>query len=217
VRTTLPGLHPISWRRPLTRRAALGNVGWIAAGTATLAIAGLEARRHRVLGPEEQVFRGLNDLPDELHGPVWAVMQTGSLASVGVVSVLALLARRPRAAVSLGVAGTAAWAGAKAMKNEIGRGRPAAHVDDVNVRGRPQTGLGFPSGHSAVVVALASAAAPSLPRPLRLIAWTAAGVTAGARMYVGAHLPLDIVGGLGLGAAVGGATTLVLGDTGRRP
>ena len=38
---------------------------------------------------------------------------------------------------------------------------------------------------------------------------SAAAITTGvARMYVGAHLPLDIVGGAGLGLAVGSAAAL---------
>jgi undecaprenyl-diphosphatase len=32
-----------------------------------------------------------------------------------------------------------------------------------------------------------------------------------ARVYVGAHLPLDVVGGIGLGLAVGGAVRLLTG------
>jgi membrane-associated phospholipid phosphatase len=31
-------------------------------------------------------------------------------------------------------------------------------------------------------------------------------------MYVGAHLPLDIAGGVGLGLVIGGLTDLVLGS-----
>jgi undecaprenyl-diphosphatase len=183
----------------------------VAVGSTTLAIAAVEARRRDVRPSEEDVFRGINELPDEIHGPMWAVMQTGSFASVGVASGAAMAARRPRTAIALGAAGTAAWAGAKVVKRQTQRGRPEVHVTDVKVRGRPQSGLGFPSGHSAVVVALASVAAPVLPRPLRWAPWLAAAVTATARMYVGAHLPLDVVGGLGLGAALGGATNLVAG------
>lgn len=158
------------------------------------------------------MFRQLNELPDHIHRPVWAVMQSGSLASVGVVTGAALLFRRPVTAIGLGVSGFTMWGGAKIIKHRVGRGRPAAHIDDVNVRGREQTGLGFPSGHAAVSFTLAAVASPALPPRWRGVVWAAAGMTAAARMYVGAHLPLDIAGGIGLGVAAGGLTNLALGD-----
>ena len=36
--------------------------------------------------------------------------------------------------------------------------------------------------------------------PMRIVALTVAGLTGFARMYVGAHLPLDIVGGVAIGS-----------------
>ncbi|MCZ2857498.1 phosphatase PAP2 family protein [Blastococcus sp. VKM Ac-2987] len=60
-------------------------------------------------------------------------------------------------------------------------------------------GNGFVSGHSAVAAALATAAAPYLSRRLRRVAWALAVTVGLARIYVGAHLPLDVVGGLLVG------------------
>jgi len=94
------------------------------------------------------------------------------------------------------------------VKRGVGRGRPSAHIERVVVRGRPERGLGFPSGHSAVAVTLAGVAAAEAPAWLRPVLWGVAGTVAAARLYVGAHLPLDVVGGAALGLAVEAAVRL---------
>jgi undecaprenyl-diphosphatase len=202
-------------RQPLARHDISLGAATAIAGVGLFTAAAFEARRRRVASHEERVFHHVNDLPDHIHGPVWVVMQSGSLASVGVCATVAVVARRPATAMGLGVAGFATWAGAKIVKHRFRRGRPAAHVASVKVRGREQSGLGFPSGHAAVAVTLASVASPVLPRPLRWLAWATAAFTALARVYVGAHLPLDIVGGIGMGLTAGAATNLALGARGR--
>ena len=203
----------MAWRRrPLALRARNANLARIGVGSALFAASAIEARTRQVGSTEETVFRSLNDLPDRWHVPVWAVMQSGSLAAVGVAGAAAFAGHRRTTAIGLVAAGTAMWGGAKVVKHRFGRGRPAAHVDDVHVRGKEQTGLGFPSGHAAVSFALAGVAAPSLGPVARVAVHVAAATTAGARLYVGAHLPLDIAGGTGLGLAASGLTNLVLGD-----
>jgi undecaprenyl-diphosphatase len=93
------------------------------------------------------------------------------------------------------------WALCKGVKYGIGRGRPGAHLKDVIVRGAAQSGLGFPSGHTAVAFTLAGVAAPALPRRASGLAWAAAGLVGLARQYVGAHLPADVAGGVALAVA----------------
>lgn len=171
------------------------------------------ASRHGVGSVEERVFRSANDAPDRLHLPVWAVMQSGSLAAVVVLS--ALRARRPedrRLAVTMAMVGTAVWGGVKLLKPAVGRGRPAHHLADVRVRGHEQSGLGYPSGHAAVSLTLALLSTSGRPTAERATALALSGVTGWARMYVGAHLPLDIVGGWAVGFLSGRAAR-VLTDT----
>jgi hypothetical protein len=67
------------------------------------------------------------------------------------------------------------------------------------------------SGHSAVAVALATVASPFLGRRARRIAWVLAGCVCVARIYVGAHLPFDVLGGAALGWAAGALVLLVFG------
>ncbi|HET7487840.1 MAG TPA: phosphatase PAP2 family protein [Acidimicrobiales bacterium] len=161
------------------------------------------ARRPVVSRAEEAVFHRVNDLPAAAFPAVWAVMQSGSLGGVfAVAGTAAALGRRPLA-LRLAVAGTAVWAAAKAAKPFVRRGRPSTGIERYRVLGRPQTGLGYPSGHAAVAVTLAAVAAPTLGRPWRALAWTAAGVTGVSRIYVGAHYPLDVAGGWALGWAAG--------------
>lgn len=172
------------------------------------------ARRARSLkvGPaEERVFRAFNDGPDAIHVPVWLVMQSGSLAAVFVVAGELLRRDRPRAATVTALAGTAVWAGVKMVKPIVGRGRPAQHLEGVSVRGHAQTGIGYPSGHAAVALTLALIATRDSSPEVVAAALATAGVTGLARMYVGAHLPLDVIGGFAIGALCGRLATSFVG------
>jgi undecaprenyl-diphosphatase len=116
---------------------------------------------------------------------------------------VAWLTGRRSLAVALGSSGTAVWGGAKIVKQAFGRGRPADHIEDARILGNPASGLGFPSGHAAVAMTLATVACPDVGHAARVIAFGAAVITAFGRVYVGAHLPADVVGGLGMGLAAG--------------
>ncbi len=78
-------------------------------------------------------------------------------------------------------------------------------------------GLGFPSGHTAVAAALATAAGPYLGRRGRRISWCGIWIVAIARIYVGAHFPLDTVGGAALGWVIGAGLHLAWGAPGGQP
>jgi undecaprenyl-diphosphatase len=179
-----------------------------AGGVAFVALAE-RARTGKVTRLEERAFRAVNRISPAIRGPVWMVMQAGSLPAVGAA---AIAARRRSRSTSIGmaVAGTAVWALAKAVKRVIRRGRPADHLDDVTIHGATQSGLGFPSGHAAVATTLASVGSRVLPAGGARAAWLAALVVGGARQYVGAHLPLDVAGGVAMGVTAGALTNLAL-------
>lgn len=182
-----------------------------------LASTARDARAGGVSRSEERVFRSVNGLPDTLHVPLWAVMQSGSLAAVFAAA--GMQARRQPAArtITMVLAGVTVWAGVKVVKPLAGRGRPVAELAHVAIRGQKQSGLGYPSGHSAVAATLAVALAHERGAATGAFALSVAALTGGARMYVGAHLPLDIAGGLAIGLLGGGLAMRVLdGMEGKR-
>jgi undecaprenyl-diphosphatase len=130
-------------------------------------------------------------------------MQWGSLAAVPVSAIVTWRSGRRGAAVRLGVAGLGAWLVAKPVKRAVGRERPGAYMDAVNIRGSEQRGLGFPSGHAAVSAAMAIAVAPDVGNAGRAAALASAVVVAMSRVYIGSHFPFDALAGTLLGGAVG--------------
>lgn len=89
------------------------------------------------------------------------------------------------------------------------RPRPVALLPGTRRRGREAAGLGYLSGHAAVAVALGMAAVPRLGPAGRALALSAVPLVGLTRIYVGAHLPLDVAGGAALGLAVEATVELV--------
>jgi membrane-associated phospholipid phosphatase len=169
--------------------------------------------RDRPVTPlEERAFRVANDAPEAIRVPVRSVMQAGTFITVPAVAAVALLAGRRRSAAQLAIGGTAAWLLAKAAKPLGGRARPEAVVGEVSVRETIAGDLGWVSGHTAVSITLALLLAPHVPSWARPVLGAVVGTTAFGRMYVGAHLPLDLVGGAGLGMTIAAAIRAVSRD-----
>jgi membrane-associated phospholipid phosphatase len=201
--------------RRLERRPS--DLIWLAAGVVVLVLCALPVRVDRVEPLEADAFRLINDLPSLPFPVVWVPMQLGNFLVVPAAVLAALAFRRWRLAGGLALAGAGVYVLAKVVKRFVERGRPRALVEDVVVRGAEPHGLGFVSGHIAVVTSLAFVAWPWLPRWGRWAAGAAVVAVFLTRMYVGAHLPLDMVGGAALGLAVGALVRLLLGVPARTP
>jgi glycosyltransferase 2 family protein len=188
----------------------------LGAGTAALLVTAMAARRDRVGPCEAAAFRAVNGLPDSVYPPAWIVMQLGTLGAAPAAAGVAWLGGDRELAGRLLASGTVAWALSKAVKRIVRRPRPASLVPGTNRRGRDAAGLGYPSGHAGVAVALGAAALPRLGRAGRALTLSAVPVVGLTRTYVGAHLPLDIAGGAALGVVIDAAIDLVIDGTGPR-
>ncbi len=177
------------------------RVGRLAAGLGFGAVFALSARaamRPQISRREASVFRWFNDGSDAIATPVWVVTQAGSLGSVFVTAAAVQRRRGAPDALPVLAVGGAVWIGTKLVKSAIGRGRPDVYLDGVRLKGRPPSGLGYPSGHAAVATALALFTPRS--RRGRLLSLVVASMVGSGRIYLGAHLPLDVAGGVALGA-----------------
>ena len=201
--------------RRLQRRPS--DLLWLAVGAVGLVVCALPVHADRVGAAETDAFRLVNDLPSLPFPVVWVPMQVGNLLVVPTAVLVALALRHLRLAGGLALAGAGVYVLAKVVKRFVERGRPSDLLDEVVVRGAAPHGLGFVSGHIAVVTSLAFVAWPWLPRWGRWAAGVAVAAVFLTRMYVGAHLPLDMVGGAALGLAVGALVRLLLGVPARAP
>lgn len=194
--------------------------GWtevilVAGGVLLLVLSALPVDTFRVTEAERLSFEVLNEYPVVPFAVIWPIMQLGNILVVPVTALIAAVLRRWRLAAGILVGGLGVYLLAKGVKNVVIRGRPEDLLSGVDIRGEAARGSGFVSGHAAVITLVVVLAWPYLGRRGRIAAGILAGIVVLSRVYVGAHLPLDVVGGAALGLAVAGAVALVLGRPAR--
>lgn len=184
----------------------------VGAGAAGLLAAGWAAATGALDGIEEPIFRALNAIPDWVSWITEPIMQLGMVLAVPTIAAIWIAKWRMwRPATGLLVGGGLTWLLAKVVKAVVDRGRPADLLADVALRNAPATGIGFPSGHAATVALMATVMSPYLPRRWKVVAWSLVGIVGLARIYVGAHMPWDVIGGWAFGIMAGGIVNLAIG------
>ena len=189
----------------------------MAAGAVVLVTSALLAKR-RVYGWEVAVFQAINGLPDSIRPYLWVSNQYGTAVTIPVATAVALLFRKWLLALSLAISGAAVYVLARVIKEYVNRGRPSAFVEGVVERETfSPDSLGYPSGHAAVAWAITIIVLAYVGRPWQIAAIILAIVVPISRMYVAAHLPLDLIGGAALGVTVASAVNLLIGVPARAP
>ncbi len=197
-------------------RAALARVPgprWLATWAGSLAVLAaivLAAGRLVAATPlerlDEELFRLVNGLGP---GPeaLWTVLDPHTrnyVMLVALAGTLALLTRPPRVLSVLAqtlASALLAWGLLEGVYALYDRPRPeeALGASAVSLNGHSWAQLeSFPSGHMAITVALAAAAAFAFPR-LRQLFWAYVLAVAFTRVMFGAHFPLDVLAGTAVG------------------
>jgi membrane-associated phospholipid phosphatase len=153
-------------------------------------------------GWEVTLFRTINGFSESwyhfflaatiFHESLW-------IAVIAVVTAFAL--RMYRLSWRLAVCSIGGYAVALIGKEVIDRARPEGLLENVHVR-IAETGMGFPSGHTMIITVVMLAILPYLPWRWRWIVPIPIVLMGLSRVYLGVHMPLDIVGGFAIGVGV---------------
>jgi membrane-associated phospholipid phosphatase len=202
----------------VTEHASLGRTGNLLialGGLVTVTICGFIVRDGTVGTAERDVFHAINDLPDWMYRVFWPFQQFGNLVVAVVVGlVVALWLRKWWVAVAVVAAAALKLLAESAVKEIVHRSRPGTSIGDLTMRGDVSAGgLSFVSGHAVIVTAIAGLLAPILPRGWKWVPWVFVALNGVARIYVGAHNPLDIIGGVGVGLVIAGVLNALLVPT----
>jgi undecaprenyl-diphosphatase len=182
----------------------------LVASLAVFAVCAVIAADGRVGPVERAAFHAVNGLPEGLYRPMLAFQYLGVLAMPLVVAAGALALRRWRLAAALVLVVPCKLATERLVKWLVQRERPGTTVGDAVLRGVHPGGLSFVSGHAIITFAIAGLLALVLPRRWAVVAFVLATLDAVARVYLGAHNPLDVVGGAAVGLAIAATLDLVL-------
>ncbi len=169
----------------------------------------LLAKSNTMLGIEQTIFQFFHRIPEKLDVIVINITHFGSTAALYSMATVTFILGQKKLGWSLLINGMGAYLSAWLLKELIMRPRPVGLWNEVLAREGGVISYGYPSGHAAVVAAIAVTLWPHVSkqyRPWLVVIVAAVGLT---RIILGVHAPLDIVGGVILGAIVPIATRVI--------
>lgn len=200
---------PVHRRRADLAAAAVGT-----AVTAACTWAVSDGTVHRF---ERSLFLLVNDRSDAWQRPLWGAQLLGVLGMPLVVAGGALLLRHWRLAGALVLLVPLKLVVERGVLKElVHRERPGTTIPGAVLRDVPSAGDSFPSGHAIVAFGVAVLLLPYLGRRWQAAVLVLAFLNSLARVYLGGHAPLDVVGGAAAGVAIASLLNLVVGVPDRR-
>lgn len=189
-----------------------------AAGLGVYLLCAILASAATVPSLEQDLFHLTNGLPDWVWWAAYPVQLLGVLVVPLGLAIGAALIRRWRLALALAALPVLKYiVEFGVVKKTVDRPRPfistcAQDPGCAVFRDVPLTGPSFVSGHAMIAGATAVILLPYLTRRWTkvVVVGLATGVALG-RVYLGAHNPLDVVGGLAAGVLLGSLLNFAVG------
>lgn len=148
---------------------------------------------------EVSLFNWVYNWPDFLKPMFFVLTQFGSIHVLSLLILGFLVFRRYNAVVRLLLTSMMAYLVSGFAKDIWGRARPNELLAGVENLDYIVRGPGFPSGHTALVTAMAFVVARYVPSRYRWVLFALIAFVGVSRLYLGIHAPLDIVGGFAIG------------------
>ncbi len=148
---------------------------------------------------ERWVFEAIYSLPNELTPLFIVITQFGGVLVLLCLGAIFIIKKRYNIVIRMLMSGLMADLLAHVGKSFVGRPRPVDLFTELSIRDPFTTGVGFPSGHTALATAAALVLGHYLPKKYKWIAPVWIISVAVSRVYLGVHAPMDLVGGFALG------------------
>jgi undecaprenyl-diphosphatase len=211
---------------PLDVDAGAGKVverRWLDAAVAggalvVLVLAAAVASTGRVPRWEREIFFAINGMPDAVVVVAYPFQLLGVLVVPAIAAVAVVIAKRWwRAALALLLLiPLKLVVELQILKRLVDRERPAASICGGDLacgefRNVPLAFDSFPSGHAVIIGGMLAILAPYVGRRGRVVLVVMLAGVMLARVFLGAHNPLDVVGGAAAGIAIGSLLNLAVG------
>ena len=171
---------------------------------AVVVLTGLLANARTPWSLERSFGQWVYDWPGWIGDVLEVVQEAGTLLAIVLVAVGLVIAGRYRAAGAAAAAGLGGWLVASMLKAWVDRPRPSLRLLG-RVPREVVDNASWPSSHATIAAALGTVLVLTVAdrRVARAIVVLAVGLTAFARLWLGAHWALDVLGGIGLGVLAG--------------
>ena len=162
---------------------------------------------------EIYLFRFFNSLPGFLTPLFILISFFGTIGFVFVATIVAMIRKHYSHALKFLIAGVSVWLIVKWLKLFSYRARPSEILPGVQLRETLDSTIGYPSGHAAVATALGLIAYLYTPKRMHPFITSVIILVYLSRLYLGMHLPIDILGGFAVGLVVASTLNYIFGDT----